>query len=707
MSSGNSAPSNNPQLKALGDGEASNAHGENGKTDQQANPVGYPPLPPPEGSSPTPDSDGDVPMADTGVKATNEGSGGGAKPGGKSSNKKTGRKYTKEQREEVNRVLNCKDTDLYQLLDLPPHTVDFNIRKNYLKISTLIHPDKNADKETTTAFQRVNAAYEVLSNPQKKREYDAKLRTNQANEANNNQDGTFGEEFGPNAWGDDSDSDDSSDDSSDEDNVDNGEQVPDEFRMRIYEQATPHVNKLLAKYKDSSSQDEIELLNQKIRGKNEGDRLPNKESFLIRTEVLRAIGLEMSHVKSRLKKNPKDEDAFNQLVSLDKQLKKLCRNNHYPESWRLNIPDDWRQRVEEYEAAEGGGKGKGKDGNSGPSGARSEKASGTKSGSSNETPQHTGSARARSEKTSRTKSGSSNEPSQSTNPGVEEVPSGESNTMAKKPYWEPGLTKDGEKILGYRPFCRRDRRTGVEIMFGVQFVVEQRGSDNPVILLSGTEVGHRATNAYFDLPASERKDIRYSDRKYSYEDVANFEELLGFATKKMECMTLSEPATGYGLVKFKNGETDILSRTALRKMLGKKDADDEIKVFAPSSHLIEPPPVKGQLTSGSDGPGKTELRARLRGKVMSGSDGLGKTERRARLRGKVMPGSDGPGEMDLRAFETDDPEELFIPEQKPRKRKGSKAAKGLLESPPENSDLMAAIMAQLARLEQKVLQLSD
>ncbi len=489
----------------------------------------------------------------------------------------------------------------------------------------------------------VQAAYHVLGDPVRKREYDAARRTNQA-EANNNQDGTFGEEFGPNAWGSDSDSDDSSDG---EDNADDSEQVPDVFRINVFEQATPHVNRVLEKHKDSSSLAEIELLNQKIKAKNEGDRLPNKESFLIRTNVLVAIGLEMSHVKSRLKENPNDDAAFHKLVSLDKQLKTLCRTNHYPESWRLKIPDGWRKRVEEYEATEGGGKGKGKEEGKGPSAARSEGMSGAKSGPSNESPKATDSSE-------------------------KGAPSSKSDKVDRKPYWEPGMTTDGEKILGHRPFYRTDRKTGVESMFGVQFVVEQRGSDNPIILLSGTEVGHHATDAYFDLPESEQKDVRFSDRKYSYKDAVNFEELLGFATKKMECLTISEPTTrypGYGLVKFRSGETDLLSRTALRKMLGKKDADNEIALFFPRpSQLIEPAEVKGRLMSGSHGPGK----------------------------------------IDWRAFEkTLDSEELFIPEQKSRKRKGLKAAKGQLEAQPENSDLMAAVMAQLARLEQKLSQLSD
>lgn len=198
MSSGSSEPTNNPQPEARGSDDSSKAHEEDGKTDNQhANTVGYPSLPPPEDSTkPSPDGNGDTPMQDAGVKATNEGSG--AKTRAKTSNQKSGRKYTKEQRDEVNRVLTCNETEYYQILELPRDTPDLNIRKAYLRLSTLIHPDKNADKETTTAFQSmchistcaswreirltvrpgVQAAYNVLGDPVRKREYDAARRTN-------------------------------------------------------------------------------------------------------------------------------------------------------------------------------------------------------------------------------------------------------------------------------------------------------------------------------------------------------------------------------------------------------------------------------------------------------------------------------------------------------------------------------------------------
>ena len=40
----------------------------------------------------------------------------------------------------------------------------------------LVHPDKNPHPEATRAFQRVAQAWAVLSNPQKRRDYDQDLR---------------------------------------------------------------------------------------------------------------------------------------------------------------------------------------------------------------------------------------------------------------------------------------------------------------------------------------------------------------------------------------------------------------------------------------------------------------------------------------------------------------------------------------------------
>lgn len=65
-----------------------------------------------------------------------------------------GRQYTEAQRHEVNRVLNCRDWDHYEILGIKPSADEAEIRKAWAGLSKKIHPDKNADKDTNIAFHR-------------------------------------------------------------------------------------------------------------------------------------------------------------------------------------------------------------------------------------------------------------------------------------------------------------------------------------------------------------------------------------------------------------------------------------------------------------------------------------------------------------------------------------------------------------------------
>ena len=65
--------------------------------------------------------------------------------------------------------------DLYGVLELPRGAESNEIRKQYLKLSRLYHPDKvsNEQKESAEAkFKSISEAYEILSDEGKKAYYD-------------------------------------------------------------------------------------------------------------------------------------------------------------------------------------------------------------------------------------------------------------------------------------------------------------------------------------------------------------------------------------------------------------------------------------------------------------------------------------------------------------------------------------------------------
>ena len=63
--------------------------------------------------------------------------------------------------------------DLYEVLGVSKSASDEEIKKAYRKLVKKYHPDLNpGDKKAEAAMKEVNAAYEVLSDPEKKAKYD-------------------------------------------------------------------------------------------------------------------------------------------------------------------------------------------------------------------------------------------------------------------------------------------------------------------------------------------------------------------------------------------------------------------------------------------------------------------------------------------------------------------------------------------------------
>ncbi|XP_029925206.1 dnaJ homolog subfamily C member 18 [Myripristis murdjan] len=78
--------------------------------------------------------------------------------------------YTEEQRLGVLRIKNCKD--FYEILGISKNASDEDLKKAYRKLALKFHPDKNFAPGATDAFKAIGNAYTVLSNPEKRQQYD-------------------------------------------------------------------------------------------------------------------------------------------------------------------------------------------------------------------------------------------------------------------------------------------------------------------------------------------------------------------------------------------------------------------------------------------------------------------------------------------------------------------------------------------------------
>ena len=77
-----------------------------------------------------------------------------------------------EQESTVNKILE-HGQDYYKILDVSTEVSEADLKKAYRKLALIVHPDKNKATGSGEAFKKVGKAYEILSDPEKKKKYDA------------------------------------------------------------------------------------------------------------------------------------------------------------------------------------------------------------------------------------------------------------------------------------------------------------------------------------------------------------------------------------------------------------------------------------------------------------------------------------------------------------------------------------------------------
>ncbi|XP_048364912.1 dnaJ homolog subfamily B member 14 isoform X2 [Sphaerodactylus townsendi] len=81
-----------------------------------------------------------------------------------------GKTYTKDQVEGVQSIKKCKN--YYEVLGVSKDACEEDLKKSYRKLALKFHPDKNHAPGATEAFKKIGNAYAVLSNPEKRKQYE-------------------------------------------------------------------------------------------------------------------------------------------------------------------------------------------------------------------------------------------------------------------------------------------------------------------------------------------------------------------------------------------------------------------------------------------------------------------------------------------------------------------------------------------------------
>jgi curved DNA-binding protein len=61
---------------------------------------------------------------------------------------------------------------LYEILEVSVTATQFQIKRAYLKLAKICHPDKNKEEGAAEKFKTIKAAYDTLSNGLQRRAYD-------------------------------------------------------------------------------------------------------------------------------------------------------------------------------------------------------------------------------------------------------------------------------------------------------------------------------------------------------------------------------------------------------------------------------------------------------------------------------------------------------------------------------------------------------
>ncbi|KAI9715696.1 MAG: hypothetical protein M1812_005848 [Candelaria pacifica] len=154
------------------------------------------------------------------------------------------------------------------------------------------------------------------------------------------------------------------------------------------------------------------------------------------------------------------------------------------------------------------------------------------------------------------------------------------STTAECEPLRPGFTRDGKRIVA-------TRKVGA---WGRQFIVEtgaETGAEYEI--WTGAEVGLTASEAYLSL--EDMVELGKNDAQYTRDKRSKYIRLIGACYKPVDTATrgISRLPATTAIVQFEDERTPAkISRTAFRRVLGRKDADIELRSYFLRRGMVPP-----------------------------------------------------------------------------------------------------------------------
>ncbi|KAI0398855.1 hypothetical protein F4802DRAFT_613303 [Xylaria palmicola] len=442
----------------------------------------------------------------------------------------------------------------YELLGVDQNATDKQIKAAWKTIITGIHPDKNTDTSARECAQAVNAAKDVLCDPEKRKIYDAFLKNTPRPEAED----VFAEEFGPNAF-DEDDSDGALEEDEEDDSEEDDEKnypPPSKQVQKSHNTMTPRIKAFFRDLEGAvnlSVLDTIDKLNMAI----EKDNHKHQRSVLTMYNVPRQRLIFFQYAQRRILV------SFNlglfdvarvqeEMRWLQEHFTKTRQRGLYqwPETWTQLLMEPLRQKLEsvglpkeQQTAPEISGKGK----------ASVYKGEGDE--------------------------GEGGEGEDDDDESMDDGPPDQNPSRQIQPL-RPGFTILGDPILGYMPIQRRSKvMMGESIILGFRVFVKVEGV-NPLQVAGGSEIGDAAALAYHQLPEHEKNNVGQNAAKYATMPPAEFVKIIGITWVPGSSRSDRLPITYVWVgTRTDSGKPEIMTRTTFRQWIGTRMADKYIDSF--------------------------------------------------------------------------------------------------------------------------------